>query len=515
MPLGSEERVMELIMALVKAIKAHQMYGAQHPSFHGFFEPVVRKLSEYLDQIGLLEFQIEKFTILHDRRVVYEETEKDVSIAFRLFRDGIRDITFSEGLSAEELLQFITKISAAARDQDLALSLWESNFSHISFYVVEEEEETLTYAIPELPVYDINYGAHVRDILALERIDLVRPVDASLGGADLAALQSAVAAENNQDIASAIATLISCLRYQSSAEITGSLIELLEQCIDRRDFGNARRIVEALSACPDLKVIERFQSETVIIGFRDVPDQVDERGFNEFLGFIGLFSRITVPPLIIMSASVRNTERKQALRSRIAYLAQDDPELVHPFLLSPSIPELTNAIAILGLMHRSDVLERLRPLFVHPEPAVRSTVIEALFNLSEPASIMRFIDDLDPAVRIHALQALTASQYKRAFKPIQRRIQTKEFRLREIAEQREYITCLVGVGEPRKTIRFLEKVLFKWILFGAKRYRVMRKLAAYGLAQIGTDEALAILSIGRQKANRDIQQASLSALKGS
>lgn len=509
------EKIKDLIIALVKAIKAHQMYGFSHPSFRTFFSTLQQKMKDTLDQSGFLEFQVEKFSINYEHLLVYEETDKDTSIAFRFFRDGIRAITFSEGLTPDELLQFVARIGAAARDQDLALTLWECNFSHINFYVVEEEDESLSYTIPEIPVFNIDYDAHVRDILTLERIDLTRPMDASLNGTDLASLQASIAAQNKTDLESAINTMLFCLADQVTPEISNSLLELLGQCITLCDFGNACRIIQALKDMPELKVVARFETEKIILGFRDIPDQIDERQFNDFLRFIAFFSPAAVPHLITMSTGIKNEKRAKTFLTQIARLAQGDLKLIYPFLDSSNRQEVINAIALIGLMRQSEALVKLRSFSNHTEPLVRIALIEALFNLGEPSAILPFVDDPEPAVRIHSLQALTAAQYRRAYKFLQQRLQSKDFLDREIAEQRELVTCLVSVGETHLVTRFLGRLLFKWLLFGRKKYRIMRKLAAYGLAQIGSEAARAILNQGARKSNRDIKQACMSALKES
>lgn len=509
------EKIRDLITALVKAIKAHQMYGFSHPSFRSFFTVLQQKMQATLDQSAFLEFQVEKFSINYDHLLVYEETDKDTSIAFRFFRDGIRAITFSEGLTPDELLQFVAKVGAAARDQDLALTLWECNFTHINFYVVEEEDESMSYTIPETPVFNIDYGAHVRDILTLERIDLTRPIDAALNGTELASLQASIAAQNKTDLESAINTMLFCLQFQMTPEISNSLLELLGHCITIGDFDHACRIVQALEGIPELKAIAHYETEKIILGFRDLIDQLDERPFNDFLRFIGFFSPAAVPYLISMSTGVKNEKRRQAILAQIARLAHGNLKLIYPFLDSPQQQEVINAIALIGLMRQSEALVKLRSFATHPEPLVRIALIEALFNLNEPTAILPFIDDPATAVRIHALQALTAAQYRRAYKFLQQRLKNKDFLARDIAEQRELVNCLVSVGETQSVTRFLGRLLFKWLLFGRKKYRIMRKLAAYGLAQIGTETARAILNQGARKSNRDIKQACLAALKES
>jgi HEAT repeat protein len=116
------------------------------------------------------------------------------------------------------------------------------------------------------------------------------------------------------------------------------------------------------------------------------------------------------------------------------------------------------------------------------------------------------------AVRIRALQALAVMKYLRVYEDLLHRIKNKYFRHLEFTEQKEYFNCLASTG-GRDVVKQLRKMLFKWLLFGNKRYATMRKLAAYGLATINDEEARAILLEGMKKRNKDIKTACDMALR--
>ena len=63
------------------------------------------------------------------------------------------------------------------------------------------------------------------------------------------------------------------------------------------------------------------------------------------------------------------------------------------------------------------------------------------------------------------------------------------------------------------TVKDLKKILFKWKLFGRRKYKIKRKLAAMALADLGSEEALNILQQGTKKRNKDIKLVCETALK--
>jgi len=133
-------------------------------------------------------------------------------------------------------------------------------------------------------------------------------------------------------------------------------------------------------------------------------------------------------------------------------------------------------------------------------------------EIGEIKLIPQFIDDPSPRVRIKALQTLTQHRYPRVYNKILEKIKKSSFFEIELPEQKEYFNCLVANGD-KNLIKDLEKMLFKWVLFGRKRYQIIRRLSAQALAQISDEDALKILKTGARKRNRDIKTACEQALK--
>jgi HEAT repeat protein len=502
----------DIVRSLIKSIKAIQMYGVQHPSSKNFYEPLTAKLSAYLKEERELSFQVEQFAMMHAGKVIHEDFEKETSLPFRLFRDGIRKISFSEGITEEEMIAFLTCVSRVSRDYDVALGLWEADLFHITFYVIEEEEE-LHYATPKQTIYDIDYDAKTEEIIRREHVDMRTPIDADVTPEEINVLKTDVSnVERFSVIPTVIATLINFLKTEQSQEIMDSLTELLGRCVDNRDFLNARLIVEKVKEYTGINTIDKFENETTIMAFTDLVNIASEETFNEFIAFIGLFSKKSIPFFIKLMAQVKRPDRLYAPRNRIAYIAQDDVVPVSNFLNSKDVPTVVNAVAIIGLMRSKDTTTLLEPLMQHAHPDVRIEIISALENNGNGHHIARFLDDINPDVRIKALQALTRISYPQLAEELIRRIKSKDFRSLEFPEQKEYFSCLIANGS-KEIGRELDKILNKWVLFGRKRYQTMRELAAMALASMDNPGALQILHQGLKKRNKYIRRACAKALK--
>jgi hypothetical protein len=508
-----KDEVDQLVLGFTKAFKALQMYGMNHSSFRNFYSPFSDKMAEFLRKYNQLSLQIDKFTMLHDNRVVYKEEEMDLSIAFKLFKDGVRTLEFIGGLTSDELLLFLDVISQPSKEYDIALGLWECNFSHITFYVVEEEE-VLDYRIPDVPVEYIDYDEKLKQLILREKIDIDAVIIPDLKPEEVKSLMHNISdTEREAILPMVIKTLTDFLHTERSQEVIEGLIEILESCVNREDFYNARRIAYKLRDYPEISFIERFENATTIMGFRDVLNIPQNELFNEFLAFIGFFSKKSVPYLMQLMPFTERADRLSALGHRIAYVAQDDPTPIAEFLKSTDRDVLINAIAILGIMKASSAKSLLEPLVLHPDEDVRLEVIEALGSIKQPELVARYLTDPSKEARIRALRILGKLKYPQVYPVLLDKIRDKNFLKLEFAEQREYFNYLTANAD-HNLVHIFKNLLYKRKWFGRKKYRIMRRLAAMGLAQIANEDALEILRKGMDKKNKDIQAACEMALRG-
>ncbi len=508
-----KEEVDQIILGFTKAFKALQMYGMNHSSFRNFYVPFYDNMSEFLRKNNELNLQIDKFSIQHDNRIVYKEEEMDLSIAFRLFKDGVRNVGFVGGITSDELLLFLDVISQPTKDYDVALGLWECDFSHIAFYVVEEEE-VLDYRVPEVPTEFVDYDEKLKQLILREKIDIDAVIIPDLKPDEVKSLMDNINAEEKAVILPlVIKTLTDFLNTERAKEVIDGLIELLETCVNDHDFYNARRIAYKLKDYPEVSFVERFENATTIMGFKDMVNVPQNEVFNEFLAFIGFFSKKSAPYLLQLLSYAERADRIHALRHRIAYIAQDDVTPVAELLKSDDVMSLINATAIIGIMRTEEATKLLQPFINHPDERLRLEIIDALGNVKQPDLLVTYVKDPHMEVRIKALRMLAKLKCPQMYPVLLDKIRDKTFLGLEFSEQREYFNYLTANADSN-LVPILKNMLFKWKLFGRKRYRVMRRLAALALAQIGSSQSMEVLRVGQKKRNKDIKAACELALKG-
>ena len=132
--------VKELLSFLVRTLKTMFLYPHNNPIPQEFKRNLFEKFSQYLDEYEDLKLVTGQGKILLSGEVVHEDAGGEEGIALAMYRDGIREIVFQDGLKLEELENYLEaiKISLQSKsgEDDLVTLLWEKDFLHVRYTVV-------------------------------------------------------------------------------------------------------------------------------------------------------------------------------------------------------------------------------------------------------------------------------------------------------------------------------------------------------------------------------------------
>jgi hypothetical protein len=131
----------QALIALSRASRSFTLYDAQN-------DAVKRLIADYRDKMQALaahapvSLRVEPFEIALDSEVVYREQDRERSLAFRLFRDGVRRVNIETGLSWEEMVQLLEVLSIRStgvrqQEDDLITLLRKASFQRIVIESVE------------------------------------------------------------------------------------------------------------------------------------------------------------------------------------------------------------------------------------------------------------------------------------------------------------------------------------------------------------------------------------------
>ncbi len=93
----------DLMNIFVKTIKAFRIYPPENPSLVGFRDLLFRKFQFFLKQYHTFVLKIGEYDFSFNNKVLYENKDLKSSLAFFLYKDGLRELRFMEGLDEWEI----------------------------------------------------------------------------------------------------------------------------------------------------------------------------------------------------------------------------------------------------------------------------------------------------------------------------------------------------------------------------------------------------------------------------
>ena len=189
--LASVKRVLTLLDKTAKSVRT---YGAANPVAQKFFQQLFEGLTAHLATYSKLAFLVQRSELYFNGEIVYrsEQDSSNESVAFKLYADGIRELAFLEGLSAEDLSFLLDSLwdslNPNENDDDIVTRLWSKNLSTITLVTAEEIAKASTgrevFALPTAGMMEAP-GSSLRDILDREQTSTKKGVWTGLeGGGD-------------------------------------------------------------------------------------------------------------------------------------------------------------------------------------------------------------------------------------------------------------------------------------------------------------------------------------------
>ena len=148
----------EALVALVKAARSFTLYDPANKVVRKLIGEYREKSFHALETYGDLVLAVHPYELLLGEEVVYKEVDRERSLAFRLFRDGIRSLRFEKTTTWDELVRLLQILSirftsVRQQEEDLVTLLRKAGFDHIRIAAIEgfvpEEEQAEASPAPE------------------------------------------------------------------------------------------------------------------------------------------------------------------------------------------------------------------------------------------------------------------------------------------------------------------------------------------------------------------------------
>jgi hypothetical protein len=514
----------ELLTFLVRTLKTMFLYPQNNPIPSEFRNSLFEKFTRFLDEYEELKLVADQGKLLLQGEVVHEDTGHEEGIALAMYRDGIREMVFKEGLSAEELRNFLEAIKCSLQgetaEDDLVTLLWERDFLHIRYTVIEqasdlpepillesatvEDFEKIYYSEVSLtdqsPLSTERLGLEVSELVSAEIANLLKNMG-SFQKEELAEINSLLQVERFYRRQAEVITLLFEIIYQEEqlagfSETLGLVQKVSDQFLAGRRFDLAVELLRQLKKAQEYYLgrsdsraeklrlaVERLGEKEQFSKLTEMLNHEKQLPAEQVYQYLVLLSPLVIPSLIQMLGELKTFASRKLLCQVLEFYAHNQLEQVAKGILDKRWYVVRNLAMVLGRTKDPRILSHLKRTLKHSDFRVRKESILALSRLNTREANLLLIESLsdpDRKIRLSATRVLAAAREKVAFLPLWKQITAKDFIERGEDEIKETFQALVLVDQE-ESLKYILEYLRKFHLWQRGRHLECKLLALEAL----------------------------------
>jgi hypothetical protein len=554
----------DALVALGRAARSYLLYEPDNEAIRKFLDDMRSTFWSFFEHYGALKLAIRPWEMVQGNEVVYLNRDRERSLAFRLFRDGVRRIAIHPDVPWEEITQLlgilsIRYVGIRQQEDDIVTLLWKAGFKRIEVDSVEgfvpEDDETETAADTMVGDLGADAGGDLGDAggdaeasadqtaavlygAAADGFDVPWPeftqrVPVDWMEVDEARLQALANEDSNvalprqcvallREVLEVACNPVEPLELEEATPILreirdfllseGLLSSLLEvmQVIQSLPFRakDAERKAELLEAFTDERALSRI-IRSVPAGSREVP--------AELSALVETIPGARVPLLLRILRSERSNTARWVTRSLLVAVGAADAVLLAQAVRESEPPVAADLLQVvaavdpargrrlaLELVVVADVEVQLQALGIIEHGAYDQAVGQRLARLLEAGSV---------EVRLRALRMLEQHRERWAFHAVASRLQSSAARDLEGREIDALALAMVRIWDERAFHTFLgwikPKRLLERMMVGQA---TLKRAAVTGLSVIPGEQAEEYIRLVAKTANEELHTHCMQSL---
>ena len=551
----------DLTSAFIKAIKAFRFYPPDNSTLKGFRDQLFKKFQFFLNKYQSFVIVIGEYDLSFKSKILYENRDVKTSLAFLLYKDGLREIRFMKGLEEWEIQGIIDIIKQSDNinqlEDDIVTLMWEKDFIHIGHLATDEFLEETPVIIPD-NVDQFRKNLVFKPLAHHVEVELAE--EGSEEGIDLDEILSKVTEEpppfvSDRSVYFLTSDEVEGLRRDVEAEIdpifvfnimdilfeilglekerepyhdaVNILIKILDAFLTLGEFTKATDLLKRVYITLKTYELQDWQIENIRKVIVEAGEEVriervgkvlerEEVQLEDVNAYLMLLQKNSIKPLIKLLGELKNSKARRVFCDALSEIGKNSIELFTPFIDDRRWYLVRNITYILGRIGKEQSLPYIQKVFNHEENRVRREAVQALGLIGGPKAIgllVRALTDNDVRIRCMAAINLGKVGKKAGLIPLLEVVQSKDFYKREPAEIKAFFNAIGMVGS-NEAIPVLQQLLERKSWFGRGKIDEIRMGAANALATIGTPDAKAILEEGKNSKDETIRGACTQALRG-
>ena len=533
---------------LTKGMRATQLYLPNNPVYQRAVENVRAAFRQVWAATDDLVFDISESELRWEGQAVYSQESKNESMAWTLFKDGLRSLSFHPGVEEEEIVKFLRILQQARGLQadasdDLLTLLWEQDFQNIRYTFRELATENAVPIEAGEPIPTVTSSDVVQQVQeeappkreGLVSMDEFDTTLYFLDDPEVEYLQKEVEREYSQDLRrNVLAMLFDLLELQTYSTVRAELISILENFIPyllgAGDFRAVafilREIRVILQRAREVVPEHRTALETLPArlsqpeALAQLLQSLDEATVHPTEDELGeLFQELraeALPTLMAWIPRLSNERVRGLVQGAAERLAQSNAPEVLKALGSEDGAAQLEMVRLAGRLKLPGAPDGMGPLLEIGDRTLKLAVVEALTAIGSPSAfrlLEKAIEDIDRDVRIAAVKYLAARGHRNAFQRIESSVTGGKLKDADLTEKMAFFEAY-GALAGGAGVGTLEKMLLvKGGVFAKREDPETRACAAMALGKIKTPEARAVLDKAKEDKEPLVRNAVNRALR--
>lgn len=451
-----EAEVKELANLLSKAAKNYQMYLSNNRMFTSSMDDLKSALDQFLEEHEVLTFVVKEFELVHRNIPVYSNTDKFQSIAFRMYRDGVRLISFHSGITKNELIALFEALTKCMEvdnhEEDFVTLLWEKDLESITYYEVNDFESNVDHSKkgdrkkgqlkPDLGNQKL---ADSRSNQVSRDVERLKPT-LSLTAEDLQEVQDlAFTVDDDFFLRRAWQVFVLAFEADTSKEtyldLENGIIGFLDTCITNRHMGLA---AEALAAAKSVygssddgdvtdalaRILASRHSERNIGIIEQIMATGREIDHFQCGGYLARLGVGAIPVILKLLPVCTKQSARHTVVLSVASLAEKCPGEILRSIDTTSPEEVEAVLDMLDTIGTEAALEVALGFSKHTSARVRARVASLAGGLKTATASNvadALVNDPDDSVRRRAVVSLVKIRGEGAVETLARLFTSKEF----------------------------------------------------------------------------------------
>ncbi len=526
-----------------KTARAFTLYEAQNEAVRRFLEEYREAMRDFLAAHGALDLEVRSFELALRGEVVHAEKDREKSLAYRLYRDGIRRLAIQPDASWEEQLKLLEILSVRfigvrQQEEDVVTLLTRAAFRSITFGSTsglvaseKEEGEASPRARPPARVFPEGFDGEAPPVLA-PRLFGCFPIPP-------AALEGFQAEESPEALPGNAVRMVRELMDDATPEELKTMVPAVEEVrdfllaeLDVKHLRDLARVVAgqhgkaAATLGPSLKPLAAPYTLQKLLATVPHGEEAPE-ALVELLDLLTRYGADLLDPLLdrigaafAQQAAGAPAALDPALETLALRAARGKKDRLLSRLSSAESAPAEVLLRLLRALEPGAVLEAVQPLLANDQAHAQLIALRLLdenFGEAAEEQLLAALQSEHVEVRIAAATVLGKRSVKKAFPAL-----VEQVELREVAGldegEAEALGAALGVLSPPEALDLFDG----WLhpvqsgllsrLVAKKPKRMLAWTAAAGLVHVPGEPTLVLLRELAAQADEELKRRCLKSI---